>query len=497
MVDEIQTFRIADYAVFVITILISVAIGVYYAFSGGRQRTISEYLVGSRAMKFLPVAISLLVSNESSVMMLGLPAEAYVYGIQWIFSAVGTCVCQLLSVFIIVPLMHPLKITSIYEYLQYRFNSTAVRLLGTVLGMLNNVWYMGIVLFGPAIALEPVTGFSKLGCMISMAAIAVVYTSIGGFKAVVWTDVFQSIVMYLGMLAILIKGTVSVGSPAKVWEVADKGGRMNFFNFDFDPTVRHTFWTLFFATILRATGTVFSQATVQRISSTKTQREAKWVLIIMAPCYLVSLSLACYEGIIAYAYYETKGCDPLASNKLSDPNQMIPLMVMDLFRSLPGMPGLFLASLFSASLSTLSTHLNSLSAVLLTDIIKPRFRNMTELQGTIILKVSVIIFGIIGVGNALLVSMVGGPLTQVTTSLMSAFGGPLTGLFLLGCFFPCANKKGALGGVVLSLILSAWMSLGQSFSTTLKKTPWLPPASTAMCTANVTSGMLEKTASTS
>nr|KAG5692606.1 hypothetical protein BaRGS_030034 [Batillaria attramentaria] len=66
MVDEIQTFRIADYAVFVITILISVAIGVYYAFSGGRQRTISEYLVGSRAMKFLPVAISLLVSNESS-----------------------------------------------------------------------------------------------------------------------------------------------------------------------------------------------------------------------------------------------------------------------------------------------------------------------------------------------------------------------------------------------------------------------------------------------
>lgn len=74
-----------------------------------------EYLVGERTMGFLPVAVSLLVSFESSIMMLGLPAEAYVYGLQLIWWAVGTFVAQLLSIHIVVPLLHPLKLTSAYE----------------------------------------------------------------------------------------------------------------------------------------------------------------------------------------------------------------------------------------------------------------------------------------------------------------------------------------------------------------------------------------------
>ena len=115
MVDPSHSFHIADYVVFGATIVISIGIGIYYALSGGRQRTTSEYLVGGRAMKFLPVAISLMVSFESSIMMLGLPAEMYVYGVQWWFSCVGYLVAHFLSIFIMVPLLHPLKITSAYE----------------------------------------------------------------------------------------------------------------------------------------------------------------------------------------------------------------------------------------------------------------------------------------------------------------------------------------------------------------------------------------------
>ena len=115
MVDPSHSFYIADYAVFGVTIVISIGIGIYYALSGGRQRTTSEYLVGGRTMKFLPVAISLMVSFESSIMMLGLPAEMYVYGVQWWFSCLGYLVSQTLSAIVMVPLLHPLKITSAYE----------------------------------------------------------------------------------------------------------------------------------------------------------------------------------------------------------------------------------------------------------------------------------------------------------------------------------------------------------------------------------------------
>ncbi|PVD18323.1 hypothetical protein C0Q70_20872 [Pomacea canaliculata] len=239
MVDPSHAFHIADYGVFAATIVISIVIGIFYAVSGGRQRTTTEYLVGGRTMQFIPVAISLMVSFESSIMMLGLPAEMYVYGVQWWISCVGFMISQILSVIIMVPLLHPLKITSAYEYLHLRFNSTAVRLLGTFLGMLTYTWYMGIVLFGPAIALEAVTGFPQWSSIFVIALVAVIYTSIGGLKAVIWTDVFQCFVMYAGMISILVKVyslssvrrvPLTLEGPAKVWDIAREGGRLQFFN---------------------------------------------------------------------------------------------------------------------------------------------------------------------------------------------------------------------------------------------------------------------------
>ena len=80
MVNPAHSFHLADYSIFAVTIIVSLGIGLYYALSGGKQRTTSEYLVGNRQMMILPVAISLMVSFESSIMMLGTPAEVYMFG---------------------------------------------------------------------------------------------------------------------------------------------------------------------------------------------------------------------------------------------------------------------------------------------------------------------------------------------------------------------------------------------------------------------------------
>ncbi|KAH9512752.1 Sodium-dependent multivitamin transporter [Bulinus truncatus] len=450
-------FHVADFVVFALTIVISIAIGIYYAISGGRQKTTSEYLIGGRTMSFLPVAISLMASFESSIMMLGFPAETYVYGIQNVMASIGFFVTQLLLIEFLVPLIHPLKITSAYEYLQLRFQSRSVRLLGTLMGMLTYTWYMGIVLFGPAVALEAVTGFSLWSSIFVIAFVSVIYTAIGGLKAVIWTDVFQAVVMFTGIFAILIKGTIDAGGPKAVWEIAEEGGRLNFLNFDPDPRTRHTFWNLFVGNIIRTFGLGFNQSTIQRISSTRTQKEAKRMLLICAPCFLISLAL-------------------------TDPNQIIPLIVMDIFTYLPGMPGLFLASLFSASLSTLSSGLSSLSALLWADIVHPLIGpKITESKATLIAKGSVLVFGVLACGVALLVAQIGGTLTQIAGSLISAFAGPLTGLFFIACFFPRVKSRGAFVGGVLGLTFSFWLSMGITFSKSVKKTPWLPPASTDNC----------------
>ncbi|XP_021351291.1 sodium-dependent multivitamin transporter-like [Mizuhopecten yessoensis] len=390
---SLHAFVLVDYIIFGLTIAISIGIGLYYAFAGGRQKTTSEFLVGNRRMKVLPVAISLMVSFESSIMMLGVPAEVYEYGIQYVLQLVGFFVANILAINILVPLLHPLKITSAYEYLELRFKSRAVRLTGTCLGILSYTCYIGIVLFGPGVALE--AGKAH-----------------GGLKAVIWTDVFQAAVMYTGMAAILIKGSIDAGGVKETWRIANENGRVNLFNFDPDPTVRHTFWNLCIGSLIRGFGFMFNQSTIQRISATPTVKDAKRMLFITAPAFSITLTCAAIEGIVVYAYYHTLGCDPLKSKQINNPNQLIPFMVMDIFKNLPGMPGLFIASLFSASLSTLSSGLSSMSALLYTDVIKPHTKPMSQFKATVIAKLAVVFFGCLAVCVAFLISLVGGNLVQ-------------------------------------------------------------------------------------
>lgn len=478
-----HVFHIADYCIFALTIIISLGIGLYYALSGGKQRTTSEYFVGNRKMAILPVAISLMVSFESSIMMLGTPAEVYVYGLQWLMGNLGFFIANILSIIIVVPLVHPLKITSAYEYLELRFDSHAVRILGTVLGILSYTAYMGIVLFGPAIALEAVTGFPQWGSIVSVAAASVIYTSIGGLKAVIWTDVFQCAVMFAGFFAVLIKGTMQIGGIGKTWEIAYEKGRVNLFNFDPDPTVRHTFWSLFIGSIIRGFGLVFNQSSIQRISSTPTVDSARKVLMFVAPGFFLSLTLAGIEGIIAYAYYDTLGCDPLKSKQITNPNQIVPFMVMDIFKGLHGMPGLFMASLFSASLSTLSSGLSSLSALFWTDLVKPHVKPMSEFKATVLSKLSVVVFGGLAVFVAFMIALIGGTLIQITGSLLSAFGGPLSGLFMFGAFCPWGNSKGAFWGTILSAVTTFIIAIGQMTTKGSVKNTKLPPAPMDSCPA--------------
>lgn len=112
---ESRFFHVADYIVFTGVVVLSISIGIFHALSGGKQMTTSEYHLGNRRMSIIPVAISLIVSFESSIMMLGTPAEIYVFGIQNIMWAFGWFIANLLSIKLMVPLIHPLKITSAYE----------------------------------------------------------------------------------------------------------------------------------------------------------------------------------------------------------------------------------------------------------------------------------------------------------------------------------------------------------------------------------------------
>ncbi|XP_071098413.1 sodium-coupled monocarboxylate transporter 1-like isoform X1 [Haliotis cracherodii] len=457
---ETNVLGVWDYIVFAAMLLISAAIGIYYALSGGKQKTTAEFLLANRDMAVLPVAISILLSFISAIMVLGYPAEMYNDGTQF-YIRVMASIGIVFGAVVFVPLFYPLKVTSSFEYLEKRFDSRAAKLTGTCIMIIQQVLYMGVASFAPSTALEAVTGFPTWATIITVGLVSTFYTSLGGMKAVVWTDVFQSVVMLAGLLAIVIQGSIVVGGMGEVWRINEEWGRINFFNFDPDPTVRHSFWSLVIGGMIGWTATYgVNQASVQRYCALPTLQKAKLSVMLNVIGVIILLTIVCLAGIIIFAYYAKKGCDPLSAKYVSNSNQLIPYFVMEVL-GYPGLPGLFISCLFSGALSTMSSCLNALAAVCWEDFLKPVLgERLTEGQKTLVTKLLVLFFGGAGIGMSFMAMNLGGTVLQASLSFTGAASGPLLGMFALGAFFPWANWIGAVVGGILGLAFPLWISIG-------------------------------------
>lgn len=180
----------ADYVVLAVFLLISASIGLFHALQGNGQRTAKEYLLADRQMHPIPVTISVVVSVLSAVTFLGTPAEVYIHGPQYWVALLAKVFPMFIIPFSFVPVFYKLQVTSIYEYLEVRFGKT-VRLFGMGLNFFHLVFFLGVATYGPALALNAVTGLSLVGSILAVGVVCTFYTSIGGIKAVLWADVFQ------------------------------------------------------------------------------------------------------------------------------------------------------------------------------------------------------------------------------------------------------------------------------------------------------------------
>ncbi|ELW71576.1 Sodium-coupled monocarboxylate transporter 1 [Tupaia chinensis] len=173
----IGTFVVWDYVVFAGMLLISAAIGIYYAFAGGGQQTSKEFLTGGRRMSAVPVALSLSASFMSAVTVLGTPSEVYRFGAIFTMFAFTYFFVVVISAEVFLPVFYKLGITSTYEYLELRFNRH-VRLCGTVLFIVQTILYTGIVIYAPALALNQVTGFDLWGAVVATGVVCTFYCTL-------------------------------------------------------------------------------------------------------------------------------------------------------------------------------------------------------------------------------------------------------------------------------------------------------------------------------
>ncbi|XP_047112838.1 sodium-coupled monocarboxylate transporter 2-like [Schistocerca piceifrons] len=452
-------FGWVDYLLFALTLVISALIGVYFAFfDPKRQNTRDGYLMGGRTMGIFPISMSLIASYISGISLLAIPAEMYVYGTQYWVAVTSDILASLTMAFIYLPVFYQLKIVSSYEYLELRF-SRPVRLFGSVVFLIKMMLYIPIVIYVPALAFSQVTGFNLHLVTPVVCIVCIFYTMLGGLKAVVWTDALQTVLMFGGVTVVMILGTVYVGGPAAVWQRAIDGERIEFFKLSLDPTERHTIWSVVignYTSVLAAFAV--NQAMVQRALAMSSIRKAKITIGILAIGLACIVSMCCYTGLVIYATFFV--CDPISTKQIGKADQLLPHFVMAISKGIPGLPGLFMAGVFSAALSSMSTGLNSMTGIIFEDLIRPCVKKpISEARASFIMKVMVALIGALCVALVFLVEKLG-TLLQAGRSLSSITAGPLLGVFSLGLLFPWANGKGALVGGITSMLLVGWISVG-------------------------------------
>ncbi|RWS29320.1 sodium-coupled monocarboxylate transporter 1-like protein, partial [Leptotrombidium deliense] len=185
------------------------------------------------------------------------------------------------------------------------------------------------------------------------------------------------------------------------------------------------------------------------------------IIYMAVVLYAPALALA-QAGLVLFAKYWD--CDPIQTKRVSTPDQLFPLFVMETLGSFSGIPGLFVSGIFSGALSTVSSGVNSLAAVTLEDYVKgyTNFK-MSEKKATLITKAIAIAFGILAIGMVGIAQLMGNVL-QAALGLFGLLGCPIFALYIVGMFIPFISSKGALVGVLSGLTASLWVGIGAMIS---------------------------------
>ncbi|XP_077488578.1 sodium-coupled monocarboxylate transporter 1-like [Amblyomma americanum] len=469
-------FAVLDYVVLVVFLLLSAGIGVFFAWHDRRSNSNKQFLTGNKELGWLPVSMSMMASYLSSIGILGLPSEVFVHGSTLWMSVISTTGSILVAAFVFLPMYYKMDITSINEYLEKRFMSTAIRNIVSAVFILQTLIYLGVVLYGPSLALGSVTGLPVWASILLNGFVSTFYTAIGGIKAVVWTDVVQMVLIFASYIMVISSGVYHLGGFDNVWTIAANGGRLITTNYSTSLYPTYTTCNVLLAwTVIWMTTYCATQTQVQRYCSMKSLRHARWAVLLNIPGVTCITLLSVISGVTLYAVYGN--CDPRLTGDIDKADQLMPYIVQDLLRNYPGLSGLFVASVYSGSLSTLSSGYNALAAVTWHDFVQPRV-TMSEVGALRLTKAIAAAFGLLSISIAFLTGTMES-IIQATQSMAGALSGPLLAIFVLGIFFPCCKKKGALAGILVAISMSWWLALG---SIVYPRNADDLPTSTAGCT---------------
>ncbi|XP_037043757.1 sodium-coupled monocarboxylate transporter 1-like [Bradysia coprophila] len=454
---HIGTFTLYDYSIVLGMLVISLGIGVFYGFMDKSSSNSSADFLHGTEMSLITVSLSLTTSFITAIELLGNPSEMFFNGTQYSLIVISIALVIPVAIKIFYPIYFKLDLTSCYEYLGIRFNNN-IRIFGAILYIIQMCFYTAVSVYAPAIALSKATGLNTHLAVFLIYVVCVFYSSQGGMKAVVIADTFQACVLAFSLVLVVVLGHFYTGGFTEIFEIAEDRGRVELLNFDINPTTRHTVFSVvvggfFYWTSLLCT----NQASVQKCMSLRKLKRANWALVLSIIGLVFVFTVNFYTGLTVFKHYAD--CDPVRSGQIVAKDELLPFYIMDVFNDIKFVNGFFVAGIFAASLGTVASALNSLSAVTYEDIFVTGMNiKIDPEKAAMYIKWMSLGYGIISFALVFLVEQLGGIL-QATLTLNGLIGGVTLGLFSLGVLFKSANSKGALYGGIVALVLVVYVGI--------------------------------------
>ncbi len=417
------------------------ALGFYFM---RRNNSSDDYFRGGGRLPWWAVSMSIFATMVSSITFISIPAMSYLSDCRYFIIMIGIIALTPVVTHFYLPLFRRMNLTSAYEYLEKRFN-LACRLFASAAFTLFMVARTAVVTYLPAIAISAVIDIDVNIAIIIVTVITILYCTIGGIEAVIWSDFIQSVILIGGTLvifAMMIVGTD--GGFVGFLKIGEQADKFRIFDFAFDWT-KPVFWVVLIGGLVANLASYTSdQCVVQRYMTTSDEKSAAKSIITNGVISFANSFVFFILGVALYAFYASNPA--LLDVTMPKNDSILPIFIANDLP--PGISGLILAALAAATMSTLSSNLNSSATAVTTDFYMRLFPNVTDKGKLCCGRIFTVLTGLLGGAFALVLA------NENIYSIYDQFQrflGVLTGglgcLFFMGVFMKRVNGKGAIAGL--------------------------------------------------
>lgn len=442
-------------------------LGMGYFFKNNKDS--KDYFLGGRSMGWFPLSLSTMATQLSAISFISAPAFVGLKlggGMKWLTFEFAVPLAMIAIMLFVIPPLFRSGVVSIYEYVERRF-SASTRMILSIVFQISRALGTGVMVYTIALILQAILDIDQLYIVLMISVITIIYSWQGGMKAVVWGDAIQMILLFGGLLICLFYG----------WHlVQETGGLANGFsperlqvidfNLGIGPDQEYGFWPMIIGGFfLYVSYYGCDQTQAQRLLSAKNEKTIRQLLlangllrfpVVLVYCTmglvigaLVSSSPEFMEQIVltTQKYFPAEAADGGIKADL-----MIPIFIVNYLPH--GLIGLLMVAILSAAMSSLSSTVNSLSAVSVEDFFNRGKKKLEGARYMRLSKIMVVFWGVVCIGASFIFGGSKSTVIELINAIGSVFYGPVLVTFLLAIFSKKVNHIGMNTGIIVAVLIN-------------------------------------------